>query len=499
VDNTLNPTATLPRWSDTRLDAFLVRGIVWTSGMKWVSQALTWACTIAVARLLTPADYGLVGMAAVYLQLLTVVNDLGLGAAVVTKHTLTSDQIAQINALSVLLGAAGVLVSCGLAIPVSTFFATPELRWVALTMSLSCVITAVRAVPSALLERELRFKTLATIEAVQAIAGALAILILALFGLGHWALVVGSLLGSVLWTALVLTRSRHAYAWPRLRSLRDALAFSWHLLVSRLSWYAQANSDLLIVGRLFGKDAFGAYAMSFMIASTPTEKITAMVGRVVFPFFAAIQDNPVAVRRYLLSLTRGMALITFPLACGLALVADDFVFAVLGDKWQAAILPLRCLALLALIQSIAPMLPHVLNVMGDSRYAMRVSLVSGVVMPLSFLVGSRWGIAGVALGWVTVFPLTTLPLYWRVFQKLELSTLAYLKVLWPALSGSLLMLGVVALVRQMLPPDASVMARLVLEVLTGGVAYSLVTVTAHREHLKIFGRSIHTLRGATSS
>ena len=498
MDNALSPTAAVPRWSDPGLDASLVRGIAWTSGMKWISQALTWTCTIAVARLLTPADYGLVGMAAVYLQLLTVVNELGLGAAVVTKHALTSNQLAQINSLSVLLGAAGVVVSCGLAIPVSKFFATPELSWVALTMSLSCVITAVRAVPTALLERELRFKTLATIEAAQAVAGALAILVFALCGLGYWALVLGSLLGSVLWTGLVLSRSRHAYARPRLRSLRDALAFSWHLLVSRLSWYAQANSDLLIVGRLFGKDAFGAYAMSFMIASTPTEKITAMVGRVVFPFFAAIQDNPAAVRRYLLSLTRAMALITFPLACGLAVVADDFVLAVLGDKWQAAILPLRCLAMLALIQSIAPMLPHVLNVMGESRYAMRIGLVSGVVMPLSFLVGSRWGIAGVALGWVTVFPMTTLPLYWRVFQKLELSPLAYLKVLWPALSGSLLMLGVVALVKQVLLPDASAMVRLLLEVLAGAVAYSLVTVTAHGEHLKMFGRSIHLLRGAAS-
>jgi PST family polysaccharide transporter len=482
-----------------RLDTFLVRGIVWTSTMKWVSQVLTWGCTIAVARVLTPADYGLVGMAALYLQLVTLVNELGLGAAVVTKHALTTHQVAQINSLSVLLGSGGVVVSCGLAVPVSIFFGAPELRWVVLVMSLSGIVTALRAVPSALLEKELRFKALATMEAAQSVAAGLIVLVLALCGLGYWALVLGALAGSGLWTAMVLACRSHSFAWPRLRSLGDALTFSWHLLVSRLSWYAQANSDQLVTGRVFGKELFGAYAMSFMIASTPMEKIGASVGRVVFPLFASIQDDPAAVRRYLLSLTKGLALITFPMACGLALVADDFVLGMLGETWRAAILPLRCLAMLTLIQSIAPLLPHILNVMGDSRYAMRVGLVSGVVMPLAFVVGSRWGIAGVALVWVTVFPLTTIPLYWRVFRKLELSTLMYLEVLWPAISGSMVMMVVVWLVKQALPQDSSAIARLGLQVIAGSIVYGLVTVTLHREHLHMFSRSVQLMRGTAQA
>jgi teichuronic acid exporter len=495
MDSAITDVAALPNRSQSRLDASLVRGIAWTSAMKWLSQALTWLCTIAVARLLTPADYGVVGMAALYLQLITVVNELGLGAAVVTKHALTDHQIAQINSLSVLLGAAGFIVACGLAVPVSIFFGVPELRWVVLVMSLSCIVTAVRAVPSALLERELQFRTLATFEAAQAVAAAVAVLVLALSGLGYWALVLGAMLGGVLWTGMVLSRSRHSFAWPRLGSLQDVLTFSWHLLVSRLSWYAQANGDVLVAGRVFGKELFGAYAMSFTIASAPTEKITAMVGRVVFPLFSAIQDDRAAVRRYLLSLTKGLALLTFPLGCGLALVADDFVLGVLGEKWQPAILPLRCLAFLTLVQAIVPMLPHILNVTGKSRYAMLVGLVSGVVMPLAFVVGSRWGIAGLALVWVTVYPITTIPLYWQVFRTLELSTAAYLNVLWPALSGSLLMAGVVWLLKLTLAEHPSALTRLGLEVLAGGGVYVLVTATLHREHLQGFRRAMHVMRG----
>jgi PST family polysaccharide transporter len=499
LDHGPTSVATIARGLESRLDASLVRGIAWTSAMNWLSQALTWVFTIAVARLLMPSDYGLVGMAALYLQLLTVTTELGLGAAIVTKHALTGHQIAQLNSLSLLLGSGAFLVSCGLAFPVAVFFGVPELHWVVPVMSLSCIITAFRAVPSALLERELQFKALATTEAAQSVASRLGVLILALGGWGYWALVGGGLLGSVLWTGMILARRTHSFAWPKLASLRDALTFSGHLLVARLSWYAQANSDFLVAGRVFGKELFGAYSMSFAIASAPSDKVTPTVGRVVFPLFSAIQDNPAALRRYLLSLTKGMALITFPLACGLALVADDVVLGLLGQAWRPAIVPLRCLAWLTLLQSVFPLLPHILNVTGESRYAMRVGLVSGVVMPVAFIVGSRWGLAGVALVWVTVYPVTTIPLYWLVFKKLELSTATYLKVLWPALSGSLLMTTAVWILKQTLLQETPVLARLPAEVLAGGVVYVLAVATWHREHLRSFHYAIQMIRGATPS
>src|SRR3989442_11978043 len=90
------------------LDRSLVHGIAWTSGAKWAGQLLTWASTLIVARLLTPEDYGLVGMASVYLGLITLVSEFGLGAAVITLRALSEEQVAQLNGLSVLFGAGGV-------------------------------------------------------------------------------------------------------------------------------------------------------------------------------------------------------------------------------------------------------------------------------------------------------------------------------------------------------------------------------------------------------
>jgi len=485
--------------SGAGLDTSLVRGVAWTGAMKWLSQVLTWSSTIVVARILAPADYGLVGMALLYLQFVTLVNELGLGAAVVTRRGLTGDQIAQLNSLSVLLGVGGFLVSCAVAVPMSQFFDAPELRAVVIVMSASCIVTAFRAVPSALLERDLRFKTLAIMEGLQAVASGISILLLALAGTGYWALVLGGLVGKGLWTVMVLSRRTHRFAWPRVHTLREPVTFSSHLLVSNLSWYAQANSDFFVAGRVFGKDLLGAYSMAFTLASVPTEKITSMVGRVAFPLFAAIQHDAAALRRYLLLLTRGMSLITFPMAFGLALVADVFVLAVLGPKWENAIAPLRCLAFLILLQSIVPLLPHVLNVTGDSRFGMRVGVVAAIVLPVAFFLGSRWGLVGVAVMWIAVYPITTIPLYWRVLTKLGLPIGTYLAALWPALSGSLAMAAVVWALKQGVPADWPLVAHLVLQVAAGAAAYALIVGTVHREHLQAFRRAVQIMRGTQAS
>jgi PST family polysaccharide transporter len=464
--------------------------------MKWLSQMLTWGCTIVVARILTPADYGLVGMALLYLQLVMLVNELGLGAAVVTRRELTSDQIAQLNSLSVVLGVAGFLVSCLAALPVSLFFDSPELRWVILVMSGSCIVTAFRAVPSALLERDLRFKVLAITEGSQAIVSAASTLVLALTGFGYWALVLGRLVGWCSWTGMILWHRTHHFARPRLRTLLEPLTFSSHLLVSRLAWYAQTNGDFLVAGRVLGKELLGAYAMAFTLASVPLEKITSTVGRVTFPFLASIQHDSDALRRYLLLLTKSLALVTFPLGLGIALVADTLVLGVLGEEWREAITPLRCLAVLILLQSVSSLLPHILNVTGDSRFNMRVGAVAAILLPLSFYVGSRWGIVGIAAVWIAVYPFTRLPLYWRVFRRLQVSAGAYLAAVWPAISGSLAMATTVWVLRLSVSGDWSMLASLALQVAGGGTAYLLLVGTAHREHFRAFHRAVQIMRGA---
>ena len=109
------------------MDKHLMGGIAWTAAAKWSSQILTWLCLLIVARLLVPSDFGIVGVAGVYLGLVAVFSEFGFGSAIITLRDLTVDEIAQINTFSAISGTIGFLVSCALATPIGWFFRSPEL------------------------------------------------------------------------------------------------------------------------------------------------------------------------------------------------------------------------------------------------------------------------------------------------------------------------------------------------------------------------------------
>jgi len=469
------------------LDHSLVRGVAWTAAAKWASQALSWVSWLIVARLLTPEDYGLVGMAAIYLGLITLLSEFGLGTAVLAVRELSVEQINQLNGMAVLLGLGGVLASCAAAIPLGHFFRAPQLPLVVVAMSSTFVITSFKTVPLALLQRDLRFKTLALIDLGQALVLAISMVAFAVVGFRYWTRVCGGVLGALVSTGAILRLRRVPFARPRPKALRQAMTLSSDVVITRLCWYASANADFLTAGRILGKAALGFYTVGWTLASIPVDKVAALVGQVTPAFFSAVQTDRPAMRRYLLRITEAIALITFPVSLGLALVARDFVLVVLGSKWEGTIAPLRLLAAYAAVRSITPLLPQALQIIRDSRFEMWRMVAAAVVMPTTFyFAAERWGTVGLAMSWMLVDPLLAFVLYRRVFSKLELSPRAYLAALWPALSGTALMTAAVLAVGTLSPSEWTPSLRLAAQVGVGVITYGLACLALHRERLKAF-------------
>ena len=482
------------------LDRSLVHGIAWTSGAKWAGQLLAWASTLIVARLLTPEDYGLVGMASIYLGLITLVSEFGLGSTVITLRGLSEEQVAQLNGLSVLVGVGSFALSCAAAIPLGHFFHAPQLAAVVVAMSVAFVITAFKTVPFSLLQRDMRFRALALMETGRALLLAVSMIAFALLGLRYWTLVIGGLLSSVLSTGATLVMRPHPLAWPRWHSLRHAMTFSGHILVGRLSWYTYSNADFLVAGRVLGQAALGLYEVGWNLANVPIDKITSLVGQVPPAVFSAVQTDHAALRRYLLAITEGLALITFPASLGMALVAPDFVGLTLGEKWYGAIAPLQLLALSTGFRAVTPLLPQVLNVVGASRLAMRYGVLCAVVLPTGFyLLGKAWGTLGLALVWVFVFPILVLPAYRRVLETIELSSRQYLRALWPAASAALLMGATVLAVKWTAGAYLSRALGFSAQVVAGAGVYVLTCTTLHGQRLASFSRILRSLRSAPPS
>lgn len=466
--------------------------------MRSLSQLVSWAATLVVARLLTPADYGLVGMALVYSGFVELVSDFGLGAAIVQRRRLEADRIARLGGLALTLGFVLFATSVALANPIARFYNEPAVASVVIVLAVNFVVAGVQMVPQSLLIRDLKFRQLAWVHAAETLSLTGCTVTLAALGAGYWALVLGMVASKLTGTMVVLAWRGHRIAWPfPLRPIASEITFGWQFMVSNSAWYLYNNADFAIVGRVLGKVVLGSYTIAWSLASVPVERISALFGNVFRGIFSAVQNDRPALARYLCILTEGLAIVTFPLAVGLGLVADDFVRVLLGARWLAAVEPLRLLAVYAMVRSVSTLFSPILVATDHTRLNMRFNLVAAVVMPALFLVGTRWGTVGVATAWLVGYTAIVVTLFLRrVLEIVNLSLWRYLRALTPAVIATAAMTAVVFVIRQAAPGDLGSLSRMLMEVGSGAVSYAAVLWLVHGRRLRGLARLLHdALRG----
>lgn len=484
-----------PRLDRAALDRSLVRGVAWTGAIKWITQIAAWLSTLAVARLLSPEDYGLVGMAAVYLGLLTMLSEAGLGTTIIAVRDLRGSRLGQMHTLAAIVGVTGFLVSCIVAGPLARFFNAPLLRGVVIALSANFVIMSLRTIPQASLQRQLRFGRVALIDGVNSLVTASTAVILAMAGLRYWALVAAALTGSVFATIVALTSQPVRFERPKPNELQDALRVSRDIIVSSLAWYVFQNADFFVAGKVLGAAALGAYTFAWNIAYSIVEKVTGLVTGVTSSIFSAAKHDAALLTRYLTHITGALALALLPATAGLALVAEDLLV-IVGDKWRPAIVPMQLLVLYAGIRSLTPILSQALTITGDTRYTMKRSIVAAIILPIGFAVGARWGINGIATAWIVCHaPVVMFPLLRRVATHLGIGPSAYLPVLRPALVSTLIMVLAVVAVTFAMPSGVPRLAVLITKVATGGVFYAGSLWFLFRERVLALVRATTQLRG----
>ncbi len=447
-------------------DRSMAVGIAWSAAAKWSGQLVSWVSFLFVTRLLSPSDFGLVGMALLYCGLLQVVTD-AFGTAVTTLRELSGEQLAQLNTVALGTGFLASLLSCVLAIPIGYFFRSPHLPLVIVVMSSMFLVSGLRTVPYSLLYRDMQFRLLSVLETVQAVAQAATMLTLAWLGFGYWALIIGNIVGAAVLAGLQISWRPSRFAIPKYSSIKDAVTFSRHIVVTNLSWYGYTNADFLVAGRVLGQSALGAYSLAWSLATIPLEKVAAIVGKVSYAYLSAAQNDHAALRRYLRILTEGLSIITFPATIGMAIVAGDFVRLVLGTKWQSAILPLEILAFYAAFRCIAMLIPSVLIAIGETRFVMRTTQVGLILLPAAFYVGSHWGPSGIAFGWVAAYPVIAAYFYRRAFQNIGMQWRDYVGAIRPAMTGCLFMVVAVEMAKYFLASSVPLSLRLGAEVVAG--------------------------------
>ena len=300
-------------------DRKVARGVTWTAVVKAATAVVSWACTIVIARILSPQDYGIYAMATLYVGLTLMVTDFGLGAAIIALPELNENLAAQLHSAASMVGVIAFAVSCIVAVPVSRFFKTPALVPVIIVVSTVMIFDSLRLVPTARLGRELRFKELAVLDGYRAfIALALAVP-LAVLGARYWTLVVGNIVAALAVTVIVLARVPQRFARPVFREVKSTLTFSSHFLTNQLAWYGYTNADFLVAGRILGKAALGEYSLAWTIVNAPSDKILSIFGRVMPMVLANVQHDVQSLRRYFLLFTEVLGILMIPASVGLAM------------------------------------------------------------------------------------------------------------------------------------------------------------------------------------
>jgi len=457
------------------LDRELVTGIAWTAVLRWSAQIISWIATAVAARLLAPADYGIMSMAMLAVGLVRMVDDLGLDAVMVQDRAITGELQARLAGLAILIGASASAAMALLAQPVAAFFREPEVAVVVGVLGTLTLIEALQVIPRAALQRALEYRRLAWAQFIQVVATQSVLLVGAYLGWRHWALVSSTLAGAGVVTLLLIAWHPYAVRWPRdLVKLAEPLLQGGRILVSRVAWYAYSSADQTIIGRVLGKDALGAYSFATTFSMTISQEISSVVIRVVPGVFSSVQDRRDELRRYFLILNELLAYLTLPVSFGMAVTADLVVRIVLGPQWDAVVVPLQLLSLYAAFYSCQVLNAHVMLWTGQFRANMWLNVLTAVLLPVAFYIGARQGLPGVAWAWVIAFPLVSVPAFMIAFRTIRIGVAAWLDAIWPALSACLAMFGAVLALRSALPGAMPAPVEAALSVAAGGVVYAAV-------------------------
>lgn len=368
-----------------------------------------------LARLLSPNDFGVVGMVLAVTGLLALFKDAGLSTATIQRERVTQDQVSNLFWLNILFGGLVCLVSIALAPLVAWFYHDPRLIHIMWLLSLTFLITGSTVQHQALLTRQMRFKALAVIDVMSMLAGVILGACLALFGFEYWALVGMQVCVSVVTLILTWVTSGWSPTPPKRNSdVKSLVSFGLHLTVADLVGCLTANTDSMFIGRLFGASALGLYSRASVLLSKPLSQLINPVAAVLVPVLSRLQCDPVRYRRTFLKVYDAIVLVTFPCAALGLVLAEPVVLLVLGPRWRGAV-PL--FAGFALVAVTAPMtfVPSWLFMsQGRGRDQLYAYLIAGPVTVAAYFIGLRWGPLGVVLSLAIANPAVLLPIVYYV-------------------------------------------------------------------------------------
>ena len=438
------------------------RGGAVTMAAQAVRFAIRMASTIALARMLTPSDYGLIAMVAILVDFVSMFQHMGLSTATVRWAEINHRQVSTLFWLNILLSTAIMLAVVGLAPVLAWFYHEPRLIGVTACYAVAIFLTGLIIQHEAILSRQMRFRAIATIDITAIVTGLVAAVVAAWYGAGYWALVVNQLVMSLVTVVGVWAKCRWIPGLPSRNSgIRTLLAYGGNLTGYNITNYFARNLDNALIGKFWGAYQLGVYSRAYQMLLMPMAQINNPLVAVAVPALSRLSDSPDRYRTAYLKILEKIAMITMPGIVFMIAMSDWLILLLLGAQWREAGPIFMFLGIAALVQPVTKTVPWLFTTQGRSREMLKWGFIGSGIAVTAIVAGLPWGAKGVAVAYaVTDLCISTPLLFWYAGRRGPVRTADFYRTISPSVVASLGSLAVLLATRQWLAAVPNLIVRL---------------------------------------
>ena len=403
-----------------------------------VMTALRFITLAVLAHLLSPSDFGLMGMIMVVIGFAQAFADMGISNAIIHRQDATKDQLSSLYWLNILAGIIVFFVVCASAPLVVGFYHEPRLYHPLYLTAVIFLITPFGQQFQILMQKELRFNELAKIEIAAPIVNSAVAIVLAFSGFGVYSLIWGQLAGTTTKVLMLLRTGlrnwRPGFHFSR-RDLRGYLSFGLFQMGERSINYLNSNLDYLLIGSMLGAKSLGYYTLAYNLIIRPSSLINPVITKVAFPVFSRMQNDTAKLKRGYLKVLQLLSTVNFPIMAGLAVVAPIAVPVIFGEKWLPSIILIQILAIVGLLRSTGSPVGSLMLAKGRADLGFKWNLALTVTQIPGLYVGAKLGgTVGVAIAFAILMCIYSVFNYIILIRTMLGPCLhEYITSMWPSL------------------------------------------------------------------
>jgi O-antigen/teichoic acid export membrane protein len=377
----------------------VIRSGLWSLGGNWIIRGIGIIKLIILARLLSPLDFGILGLATLSINFLNVFSETGIESALIQRDKIGRSELDTAWTIGIIRGLvlfSLLFMSSGW---IASYFGNSALKPVLKVMATVFLVGGFINVGIVFFPKELEFKKKVSLDLVSDIAGAVVTILLAFWLRSVWAPVIGSIAWGI--TRCVGSYRMHLYrpkffwAWSIAKNL---LSFGKHIFWISMVTFIVTSGDDALVGKLLGLTMLGFYAMAYNIANIPVASLSGIIGKISFPAYAKLQKDPVRLSEAIKKILEVVLILLLPLTVLIILLAKDFTLIFLGDNWLPMVPVLKVLALLGFFRSLSNVFAPIQLAVNRPEIQSKNKMIELILfLSLIYPFTAKWGLLGT--GW----------------------------------------------------------------------------------------------------